>query len=89
MRDALLNDLINTLERHGCEIKISIPTTRGRAERSKTDSDLRSTYCYSARRLRHDSGQDRRAPDGETWMLDFRGIHSYLDRGSGPSKGRI
>ncbi|MCH4813897.1 MULTISPECIES: hypothetical protein [Halomonadaceae] len=40
MRDALLNDLINTLERHGCEIKISIPTTRGRAERSKTDSDL-------------------------------------------------
>ena len=40
MRDTLLNDLINTLERHGCEIKVSIPTTRGRAERSSTDSDL-------------------------------------------------
>ena len=40
MRDTLLKDLINTLERHGCEIKVSIPTTRGRAERSSTDSDL-------------------------------------------------
>ena len=40
MRDALLNDLINTLERHGCEIKVSIPTTRGRVVRSTTDSDL-------------------------------------------------
>ena len=40
MRDALLNDLINTLERHGCEIKVSIPTTRGRVARSTTDSDL-------------------------------------------------
>lgn len=40
MRDALLNDLINTLERHGCEIKVSIPATRGRVVRSTTDSDL-------------------------------------------------
>jgi len=40
MRDALLNDLINTLERHGCEIKVSLPATRGRGARRKATTDL-------------------------------------------------
>ncbi|NLC21608.1 MAG: hypothetical protein GX771_06810 [Halomonadaceae bacterium] len=51
MRDALLNDLINTLERHGCEIKVSLPATRGRGARRKPItpvgmrvSELRDSY---------------------------------------------
>lgn len=89
MRDTLLNDLINTLERHGCEIKVSIPTTRGRAERSSTDSDLgrrintlRDQYGMTLAKI---AG----AADLEAQQQGFRGIRQCLDWWSNPQESLL